>query len=584
VGASRPLAPDALGGPHWRRLTPRRSTTLAWSLLAILLAISGGLVVYLGRGTTFWFDEWQWILYRRGNDLAAFLRPYNGHFSLIPVAIYRLLFATVGLTAYAPYRVISLVLHLLCGTLVFVYARSRAGKFVALCAAALVLFLGAGWQDILWPFQLAWLISVAAGIGALLLLDRRDRSGDVGAAVLLAVSLASSGLGIVFALGVVVDILWGRKAWRDAWIFVAPGALYGVWWITDQHSPPLDPLRLVPRFVANAASASLAGVVGASSPRPAGSLLNSDSLLSVGRPLAVVALLVIIARLVYLRRIPARVVTVSVILIAFWFLTALTRATTGNGAEAWASRYLYVGGLLLIILAVELFRGASLPLPINLLVGGLVVVALYGGVTSLRDAGFDLRQYAEETRADLGALELGRNIVSPSYTSAWIPGSPLIYVRAGPYFSAAKALGTPAASPAGIAASSESARAIADLELIRIHAVSLQPGAGGVEGGTPPVAADASGGTLIAHGPCLTLQRRSGVAELDLSAASLQLLVRARGGSATVGVRRFAGAFVTLGVIPPTGAATLRIGPDLSARPWYIRLATADAVTACRLR
>ena len=46
--------------------------------------------------------------------------------------------------------------------LLYVYARRRVGPYLALLPAIVVLFAGPGWQDILWPFQIAWLISIAA--------------------------------------------------------------------------------------------------------------------------------------------------------------------------------------------------------------------------------------------------------------------------------------------------------------------------------------------------------------------------------------------------------------------------------------
>ena len=68
-----------------------------------------------------------------------------------------------------------------CVVLLFVYARRRVGDLLALGAAAVVALLGPAWPDILWPFQIGFLGSLAAGIGALLCLDRADRRGDIGA-------------------------------------------------------------------------------------------------------------------------------------------------------------------------------------------------------------------------------------------------------------------------------------------------------------------------------------------------------------------------------------------------------------------
>jgi len=60
---------------------------------------------------------------------------------------------------------------------VFAYSRPRVGSSMALLAAAVIMFFGPGWQDILWPFQIAWLIAVASGIGALIALDGPGRRG-----------------------------------------------------------------------------------------------------------------------------------------------------------------------------------------------------------------------------------------------------------------------------------------------------------------------------------------------------------------------------------------------------------------------
>lgn len=573
---------DGVRADRWPGLSRGSPALTAWILLAILVVGSGALLYYLARGTTFWFDEWIWILYRRGNDLGTFLRSYNGHFSLIPILIYRFLFATVGIRQYAPYRVVALACHLLCGVLIFVYARQRVGEFLALCAAALVVLLGAGWQDILWAFQMAWLISIAAGTGAMLMLDRRDRKGDVIAAVLMAVSLASSSVGIIFALGVVVEIVWERR-WRDGWIFLIPCALYGVWWLAYENSPPLAPLRLLPQFVANAASAAVAGVVGVSAPRPNGAPLSSASLLSVGRPLAIVLIVIVIARLAYLRRVPKRVGCVVAMMLAFWLLTALTRAQLGNGSQAWASRYLYVGGFLIVLLAVELAGEMSIPLPVKAVIGAGVAVALVGGLTNLRNAGYDLRELSQETRADLGALQIGRKTVSPQYASAFIPGSFFIDLRAGPYFAAVKALGTPADSPAQIAASSAYARYLADLELMRIHRVSLDHARTRTILGPRPVASVA-GGALSDRGACLTFRRGTGTTQLVVRGPSIDLRLMALKGTATVAVRRFATSFVALGTVSPSRAATLRISSDLAPQPWYVRLIPTAVATVCGLR
>ena len=128
------------------------------------LALAGLLAAALflftdGHDQTFWYDEWAFLLGRRGSDLATFLEPHNGHLSLLPIAVYKLLLGAAGMDHYWPFRLTVVVLHLICALLLFVYAERRVGGWLALGAAALLLFLGPAWEVIVWPFQIAWVAS-----------------------------------------------------------------------------------------------------------------------------------------------------------------------------------------------------------------------------------------------------------------------------------------------------------------------------------------------------------------------------------------------------------------------------------------
>src|SRR5205807_840348 len=126
--AERTWAPSAAERRQpWRQriaAAGRAPAWWPWLALGILLLESGALIAYETRGTTFWADEWLWILLRRGSSVATFLNPHNEHLSLVPIVIYKLLFATVGLHSYWPYRAVAIAAQLGCVTLVFVYARS----------------------------------------------------------------------------------------------------------------------------------------------------------------------------------------------------------------------------------------------------------------------------------------------------------------------------------------------------------------------------------------------------------------------------------------------------------------------------
>ncbi len=555
-----------------------RSSTVSRAVLAVLMVAVAAFLYYETRGTTLLADEWKWALYRRSNTIGTFLTPHNEHFSLVPLVIYRLLFATVGIGNYAPYRAMVIAGHLGCVVLVYAYAVRRVGSFLALCAAVLILFLGPGWQNMMWPFQIAWLISLGAGIGALLLLDRDDRVGDVAACVLAGVSLASSGVGIAIALGLAVELAVGRRRWRDAWIVAIPLVLFGLWWLRYQQATPASPIHTVPGFVADSAASALSALVGL-----AGNVVTaqqSGTLLRWGRPLEILALVALIWRLVALRRVPPRALTLITMVLSFWVITGFGRGLLGP-TSVFPSRYLYIAGVLIVLLAVELARDVRVRWPVGAIVGCVVAAAAIVNVGILRDAGASLRRVAQFTRADLGALDISRRIASPSFRAdlSVFFGS----VVAGPYFAAEAAYGTPADSPAQLAHEPEDARRAADAELIAIHGLKLRSTSTLPSSGVAPVVDSIEGGRVRTRGSCVTFGAPAGAsrAALTVTVPAHGILIRADASVAAAAVRRFAGEFQTVGNIPADSSSALRIGPDLASRPWQLRVVTNTGATVC---
>jgi hypothetical protein len=567
------------------RLWGMSTDALAWAALAALLLAAGAFFLYETRGTTFWSDEWSWFLARRETDIATFLEPHNEHLSLVPVAIYKLLFAIAGTEDYLPYRLPVIAAHLLVATLVFVYASRRVGPIPSLLAAALILLLGPAWQNILWGFQVAWLISLGAGVAALLMLDRRDRAGDLGAAPLLGLSLASSGLGLPIVLGVAVEVLWGRRRLRDGWIVAAPLAIYGLWWLAYQDSEFLrHAIVLTPTFVAGALSGALSSLVGLS-----GQQIPADGAsLEWGRPLAVAAVALLALRLASLRTVSPRILALLTILLAFWLSTGVRRSFVSAPD---ASRYIYVGGLFIVLLTVELAQGIRLSYGSLVLLACAVTAAVLSNVGIFRDAGRYIRLQAEETRAALGAVELTRATVPPDHVALGVPGFPFVVVRAGPYLESADALGSPAFDAAEIATAHERARLAADGELIRIHRIALRPAPADPPLGSSPTVDAVAAGSVRAIGECVAFAPdpftpAGTVPALELAVPPAGLLVTTRDGSARVSLRRFAKTFPTdpQGALVPSASATLRIAQDPAPQAWHMRLEPQGRLKVCGLR
>jgi hypothetical protein len=556
----------------------------SWIALVGLLAIAAVFLLHETRGTTLWFDEWTWALARRGGDLDTYLKPHGEHLSLVGLVVYKLLFATAGIDDYTPYRVVVTAAHLVLVALVFVYASRRVGGFLALLAAALMLFFGPGWPDVLWPFQVSWLISLGAGLGALLMLDRADRAGDIGACALLALSLASSSLGVAIALGVAVELAWARRSWRPLWIVAVPGALYGLWWLVYHEASAIVRHNIVvtPRFVADGVAASiaaLAGLGGQTKPDAAGTLLDW------GRPLAVVAVAILAWRLARTRPIAPRLLGLLTIALSFWALTGLNRAEI---SPPYANRYLYVGALVVVLVAIELARNVRVQPAAAAVLAVAAIAAAVSNIGVLRAGARYLRADAQMTKADLGALEIGRQVAKPDFPARGLPGFPLLVLTAGPYFATERAVGSPAASPAEIGASSERARRAADTDLIALHGVALRPGAGGASRGAPPRVDSAAGGTAAADGACVRFVPASVAApgagsEIQVALPAAGVVLRGEGGPVTVGVRRFADEYQPVGTLAASSSATLRIGPDRATQPWHLRIASARPATVCAL-
>jgi hypothetical protein len=552
--------------------------------VGVLLAIGAVVLAYETRGTTFWADEWNWILTRRGGAIATYLDPHNSHLSLVPVVIYKLLFATVGLRHYWPYRTVLIAVDLGCALLAFLYARARVGDWLALVATALILFFGPGWQDILWPFQIGFLAAVGAGVAALLLLDRRDRAGEIGACVALLVSVASSAVGLAMWLGALVDVAQ-RRRWRELWIVAIPIVLYAAWWLGYEQSHIFaHAFVLVPKFVLHAVAGALSSLAGLATIDVAH---DTGSYLTWGIPLLVVALaaaLVVWGARGFPRLAP-RVLTLLVIALGFWVLSGVGRAyvrvgplvLTEVGSE---SRYLYVSALLIVLLAVELARGYRPSVIAGGVIAVLAVAATISNLSPLRAGAAFLRGQAALTRTELGTLDLSRPIVDPNFVSA---GFVFNLVTPRVWFPTEHALGSVAFRPAQIAAQPAAVRAAADSQLIAIQRLALRPVADrSAARESIPTVEMVQSGAVSTRGSCLEGRPAGSGAEVTLLLAPGRgLLVRAGASGAAVAVRRFGDGFQRVGSVGASARAALTVRRDLAPQPWQVQIRSGGAFTVC---
>ena len=370
----------------------RRAAPWGWPALAGLLVLGFAVLVYSGHDTAFFFDEWNFVSAppRLERRLRCCGRTTSTSRCCRCCVYKTALRDRRPRAATRPTGVAGVLVHLTCVALLFAYARRRVGDRARARrgAAAAVPRLRLA-VDILWPFQIGFLGSLAAGLGALLALDREDRRGDVVAAVLLGVALASRRS--------------ASRCWRRRWSSCSARArARAAWWVVGA------PLALYAALVRRLPLARRLGGrrdhgrqhlrhARATWPRrrpaPPARCFGLDPdwgrILIVG----VVAAVVVAGRDAAARRRPWRLAVLAVLPLAFWSLTAATRASINEPAT---SRYLYPGALFLLLLAVEAARGRRATPPLLAVLAVLLLGATVANVGLLRDGARALRDQATQ--------------------------------------------------------------------------------------------------------------------------------------------------------------------------------------------
>jgi hypothetical protein len=415
-------------------------------LAALLFAAL--VIMWAGRGLIFYLDEWAFITGRLGGSVDTYLRPHNEHLMAFPVAAFKALFVTVGIGDYWPYRLAVALGHLACVALLFAIARRRVGFVFAGVLTAPVLAFGPAWEVLLFPVNLAFVGSTAAGLGMLLALDRRDRRGDLAAGALLLFALASSSVGVALVIGAAVEILWRRDRWRRVWVAVVPALLYGPWYASYNRHPdrlgPLEPGQapmFAFRMAANAVTSLLGVPLGhATLRRSVGPALDGAA---YGALVAAVAVLAWVLRVK--RRLTPRMAMLLTTLGSYWLLTGVARAYTH---EPYGSRYIYPAAVLIVVVVAEAAQGAAFR---NRVLAAVALISC--GATALNLAWLirfgDIRRgEARVLAAELTALESARGEVLPDLQ---LDRERAPDIRAGPYFHAIDVLGSSPAPVPGAA-------------------------------------------------------------------------------------------------------------------------------------
>jgi hypothetical protein len=589
-------APGQPPGPTivWRR-------PVAWGALALAMALSAGLIWAWSSQETLVGDEWGYALRITTEPASQYLLhpPPGKHLTAIPLLAYKAAFEVFGIGSYAPYRLAHIVLLLVCAALFYVLVRRRVGDSLAILPAALLLFLGPAWEVLATPLRSPSLIAIAAGLGMLLALERRDLKGDIAACVLLAISLASHSTAFAFAAAAVVLVLSRPtpERWSRLWVFAIPIAAYAVWWFlafeAGESRSFISNVVGLPAYFAESLADTVLAIAGLFTHASYGGLDIGGPVQTV-LELVLIALLasVLIARFRRAQSISPFAWAILAALLVFWLATAFA---PGPSRAPGASRYLYVDALLLLLLVCEFGRDLELPRTLTPAVA-IAIVAFFAismafNVYELRAHERAINDASDRMRAGLTSLALAGGSVPPGFTLAdTLAGrflaTDLVTKLAPPSLAQIfSKYGSPAYSPAELEGRSEPVRETADYVSLKLAGSELRPARGpAVSNGPAPRPLAAAGGRWgAASAGCIALRPTGNRASGLVSAEGSGLVLTASPGPAiAVSAGRFAdGAPVRTGSVPGGGTALLELPETAGSPPWRVGVAADRRAVVC---
>jgi hypothetical protein len=549
---------------------------LCWVILGTAMAAAAALILYLNRGTTFSPDQTFFFLDTPDLDVGGVFEPRTGHLVATTRLAYKAILETVG-ADYLAFRLLALAALLLSAALFYAVIKRRIGAVPALAPTLVLLFLGSAWQHVVVPNGFTVMSSIAAGLAALLALERGDRRGDIAACALLTLSVVSYSTGLAFLVGVAISVLLRPDRQARAWIFLIPLALYAAWWLSETPSPayageeptPSNAL-LIPNFIAEALATVIAALTGlgydfAGSTQPLAGPSQPGIELGWGRILAALAVVALVLRIRRGNVPPSLWVSLGIVL-AFWSLAALV---TGPGTRApSAIRYIYPGAVGVLLVATDAARATRFS---RLGLAVLFIAAALSLATNsalLRDGASWFREVQSgRVGAQFAMVELARDHVNPDFDPVGIVPE-LVSVKAATYFAAIDRYGSPAPSLSELERQDEDVRQGADRILANALGLHLQASSSRPDGGCRRLRAEQPGAPL----------------GFELPRGGASLRVRAAG-PAAVSLGRFATLpSVEAGELSPGERATLRVPSDSSPKPWRAAVVGASSVEVCALR
>ena len=424
-------------------------TVLIWVLLCILALAR---FASISSNRTFQYDEWNFVLNRWQLSLDTFLQPHNSHLSIFPATIFFVLLRAVGLANYWVFLFVGFMAHIATASTFTFLVSKRLGRTSALALGTLFLFLGTGAENILWPFQIGAMASLAGYLLAIHFLNSKHRHGKLLAMMSIILSISSAGFGIAVVIGITVQIVLSKQIKKFWWVTVVPSTLWLLWYLNyGQSEVKPENLNVALRYINESLAASLSSVFALS--------------ISWGFVFEIVFLAALAYFVAVKKVFSPQLAGLITVLLVNWFFTALSRA------QFWApqsSRYVYFTIPLIILVLAEITR----KLPRQQLNLATVIIAIWSitATWSFMNAHANLlRDWSASLRAELSALEEQRQFVDPNYFPDTLRAPD---ISAKKYFAATAALeSSPAQEFSSLSTTSNSVRTEVDRVLLQSGAL-----------------------------------------------------------------------------------------------------------------
>lgn len=427
---------------------------------AVAACLGFALTLYLTRGLWFDADDWDFMVFRSDWSSLALLGPQNYNWHLWNTVVFTIFGDIWGFSTFVPFRILGSGLFAVVCFQVVRYAQVRGAGRLLLAGIALGIVITPGWEIALWPFQFSQLLSVACGLGALMLVDaaRPGARRALAVAALLVVAMTASSAGppmLVLYLG---DRLLRSGRRRELLLALPALAIYG-WWnhkwgSTSPNMPPatLEQFLMASRHTLELATGAVQSLVGLGGRPALGPAVGTAGVVAL---IAVITLRLVLPPRTDRVRVLALVGTMAV----YWTLLWWGRNNMPN--LPLQPRYLFITQVLMLLLMVELFaRGrtaADAPeaaeadpgrRPGWLLAGTAaltvaLLVASLPHLTGMRAGARKLRTESDQMRAQIVALSLLPTLerqTAPLFREA---RTRQLAAPAGPYFAQDGRFGIP---------------------------------------------------------------------------------------------------------------------------------------------